>query len=140
MRDPHLAAQKVPGSGPAGRKARRALRRALGAFPQFLDQIIQLAQGKQIKELPAGIVPEARRLLGEELDADIPPEVPHGMCPALASAWQRRAADPDTALPRWAEEGAPMGISRDIERCGIFPPVHESVAAEDNPARRVPFE
>ena len=40
-------------------------------------------------------------------------------------AVQSGSCDPDTELPRWAKEGAPMGITAEIPPGGLFP-LHES--------------
>ena len=78
--------------------------------------------------------------IAKEFGAAVPDTLPAGMCPHMLRLWQRESADPDVAVPRWAEEGAPLGISRDIERCGIFPPVYESAPVDAETSRRATFD
>ena len=47
--------------------------------------------------------------------------------PELLEAWARRTGDPETAVPEWLRQGAPFGIERDIETCGVFPPSKEAL-------------
>ena len=39
----------------------------------------------------------------------------------LWEAWAKRAGDPETQVPHWIREGAPLGIEKAIGTCGIFP-------------------
>ncbi len=130
MRDPHKSADKVPAAKPVGRKIRRALQKALARFPCVIEQLESLVAGKALREIPPEAVHEARRQVANEFAREVPAEPPRGMCPHMFALWRDEAQDPDFALPRWAIEGAPMGISQDIDRCGIFPPVYESFAPE----------
>ncbi len=43
----------------------------------------------------------------------------------LFQAWQRKSGDPDEEVPRWLEEGCPLGIEKAIINKGVFPPMDE---------------
>ena len=46
-----------------------------------------------------------------------------GLRPEVFETYLELSGDPDTSLPGWLEDGAPLGIRCAIERAGIFPPV-----------------
>ena len=140
MRFPLEAARRVPKSFEAGRRVRRALTKVLAKFSGLSIQLEGLVRGDKVDDLPAAAVMEARTEIAREFGVTIPGTLPAGMCPHMLRLWQRESADPDVAVPRWAEEGAPLGISRDIERCGIFPPVYESAPVDAETSRRAAFD
>ena len=41
----------------------------------------------------------------------------------LVRSWRERSGDPELHVPVWLAEGAPLGIEREIEPSGVFPPV-----------------
>ena len=41
--------------------------------------------------------------------------------PEIIEAWVNKAGDPETQLHKWVREGAPLGIEKPIDTCGIFP-------------------
>ena len=43
----------------------------------------------------------------------------------LLDKWVKVSGDPETAVPRWLVEGAPLGIELPIETCQIFPNMEE---------------
>ena len=45
--------------------------------------------------------------------------------PELWDAWLRASADPDKHLVEWIRKGVPLGMSKDIPCCGIFPMVDD---------------
>lgn len=47
----------------------------------------------------------------------------------LLRAWRDRAGDPERHVTTWLSEGAPLGIEREIESSGIFPPVLDEESA-----------
>ena len=47
----------------------------------------------------------------------------------LLRAWRDRAGDPERHVPTWLSEGALLGIEREIETSGIFPPVLDEESA-----------
>ena len=52
----------------------------------------------------------------------------------LFAAWISQAQDPDVCIPKWIEEGVPLGIECQIPTYGVFPPSDEqgpSLASED---------
>jgi len=77
---------------------------------------------------PSRVVEEVRRDIAEHLG--LRPELTASRHPnspwqaGLIREIQRRAADPDAAITRWLDEGAPMGIAAAIETSGgIFPEI-----------------
>ena len=44
--------------------------------------------------------------------------------PELIDAWVNRGNDPERCVSKWVREGAPLGISKPIPTCGIFPEAH----------------
>ena len=44
--------------------------------------------------------------------------------PELVEAWVNKGNDPEKCVARWVREGAPLGISKPIPTCGIFPEAH----------------
>ena len=47
---------------------------------------------------------------------------------SILENWSRKAGDPESEVPDWIREGAPLGISRGIRSCGIFPKVDSEEA------------
>eukprot|EP00435_Cladocopium_sp_Y103_P052216 s2086_g16.t1 len=48
----------------------------------------------------------------------------------IVSAWTAKAADPDTKVAKWIEDGTPLGINVDIVDKGIFPPADKEAEQE----------
>ena len=73
------------------------------------------------------VIQELRRRLGRELGLDEDAvEAHHPASPwryRMVQAVQETTGDPDRALGRWLEVGAPMGISQPIAPGGLFPEV-----------------
>eukprot|EP00971_Amphidinium_carterae_P331971 6465826-Amphidinium_carterae.2 len=47
----------------------------------------------------------------------------------LLAAWAKACDDPDVAVLKWFQEGAPLGMARPMDSCGIFPAVHRDEPA-----------
>ena len=45
--------------------------------------------------------------------------------PELWEAWLKTAADPEQHLVKWIRKGVPLGMSKEIPCCGIFPAADE---------------
>lgn len=43
----------------------------------------------------------------------------------LVAAWVEASGDPETEVPKWLVQGAPLGIELPIHSCGIFPPAEK---------------
>ena len=43
----------------------------------------------------------------------------------LVAAWVEASGDPESEVPKWLVQGAPLGIELPILSCGIFPPADE---------------
>ena len=68
-----------------------------------------------------------------------PPSSPSepGLQSQVFRAFAACSGDPDTVLPEWIEQGAPMGILRPVVPSGVFPPAgparHPEAAAVSTP-------
>ena len=47
---------------------------------------------------------------------------------SILENWSKKAGDPESEVPDWIREGAPLGISKGIRSCGIFPKVDSEEA------------
>eukprot|EP00971_Amphidinium_carterae_P337129 6473810-Amphidinium_carterae.1 len=50
----------------------------------------------------------------------------------LLAAWAKACDDPDTAVLKWFQEGAPLGMARPLDSCGIFPAVQQDEPAHSS--------
>ena len=47
---------------------------------------------------------------------------------SILENWGKKAGDPESEVPGWIREGAPLGISKGIKCCGVFPKVDSEEA------------
>ena len=121
MRHPRLSVGKVPGLRSAGAMVRVALETFLDGRPDVIDLIEASTSGGTCL-VAESTLDELATLLGKTLGTDKLGKGPRSLWRAgLVQAFVRSAGDPDTALGRWLEHGAPTGVARDIECLGIFP-------------------
>ena len=69
--------------------------------------------------------PETKRKERDPMDYHTP------MDTELVSSWVEASGDPETEVPKWLVEGAPLGIEPPIVKCGIFPPAEENKGGGD---------
>jgi len=122
MRNPALSVNKVPYAASAGREIRQILDRGLDRFPAFTDSVLASLSGSPLSEPPQELLLSTRReicgLSGRAINDWSP-----GLCTQVLSTYIELSGDPDNCLPDWLNEGAPLGIKREVPRRGIFPPV-----------------
>ena len=71
--------------------------------------------------IASGIVSEASQVLAEMLGVHSDP-IRAGVRRDLLDALVAQGGDPDTAVPEWFRSGSPMGIVRQMQANGVFPP------------------
>eukprot|EP00435_Cladocopium_sp_Y103_P074084 s120_g46.t1 len=130
MRDPHKAVVKRPTLQAQGQKLWERWRKFAVSHTQALevaesygteschfDEAVLEEWRKEMCELWGINTPTARSSDAEEYETPVFFE--------MLKAWVSKSGDPDWAVPKWLEEGTPLGIERPIEVCGIFPPSDE---------------
>ena len=122
MRNPFISVSEIPKAASAGRTIRQILDRCLGLHPTFTDSVLASLSGSPLTEPPQELVLSARKgicgLSGRVVNGWSP-----GLCSLAFSTCFGLSGDPDDCLPDWLNEGAPLGINREVSRRGIFPPV-----------------
>ena len=131
MRDPHKAALGLPTLQNLGQKIWRTWEAFVARHPSALE----IAETYGTKECKANetLVKEWNSELRGILELTEAPSVilkakdeyRTPIDTELLGRWVDRAGDPETAVPRWLVEGAPLGIEIPIETCGIFPKMEE---------------
>ena len=76
--------------------------RSCGEVEGRLNQLVGTKPGPAVKLIPQGVY-------------ITPANVP------LIKAWSEKGGDPETEAQVWLEEGAPLGIEKEIKTCRIFP-------------------
>ena len=113
MRNPALFVNKVPYAASAGREIRQILDRGLDRFPAFTDSVLASLSGSPLSEPPQELLLSARReicgLSGRAINDWSP-----GLCTQVLSTYIELSGDPDNCLPDWLNEGAPLGIKREV--------------------------
>ncbi|CAJ1449366.1 unnamed protein product, partial [Effrenium voratum] len=71
-------------------------------WKERLNQLVGTKPGPAVKLIPQGVYVT-------------PANVP------LIKAWSEKGGDPETEAQVWLEEGAPLGIEKEIKTCRIFP-------------------
>ena len=131
MRDPHKAALGLPTVQSLGQRIWRAWETFVARRPSVLEiaETYGTSECKANEELIKEWNSELRRIL--EI-----PEAPSVVLKAkdeyktpidaeLLERWVTVSGDPETAVPRWLVNGAPLGIEIPIETCNIFPKMDE---------------
>ena len=120
LRNPRFSQERVPGLVGAG----RTLRGILDAFvdrqpPEFVEQLLS-DQGEPMAEK---VQEEASAFLASHLGCSARRGAVGSLRPDLAAAIGQLSGDPDVAIPRWMDTGAPLGITAEIPSHGIFPTI-----------------
>lgn len=121
LRSPWRAVQRLPELRRLGKVLREIFEKFTDAYPQFED----LPDGGEVaaKLADSEIIDELRRQVAQAVGA-----TGTGRCES-GSPWRRElveahikaSRDPETGLPQWLREGAPIGVAREVRSCGIFP-------------------
>ena len=122
MRNPFTSLSKIPRAVSAGQTIRQVLDRCLSRYPAFTDSVLASLSGSPLTEPPQELLLSARKevccLSGRVINEWSP-----GLCTQVFSTYIELSGDPDDCLPDWLNDGAPLGINREVSRRGIFPPV-----------------
>ena len=131
MRDPHKAALGLPILQNLGQKVWRTWEAFVARHPSALE----IAETYSTKECKANetLVKEWNSELRGILELTEAPSVilkakdeyKTPIDAELLGRWVDRSGDPETAVPRWLVNGAPLGIELPIETCGVFPSMDE---------------
>eukprot|EP00435_Cladocopium_sp_Y103_P027534 s576_g6.t2 len=127
MRNPHQVVAARPTIQAVGLRIRAAWEALVRRMPQATkvaesygtssccyDEKVVAEWKATLRKVVGAEAPRAVRIRGNReykspLDAEI------------LEAWSQRSGDPETEVPKWVREGAPLGIERPIGTCGIFP-------------------
>ena len=127
MRNAATAVARVPGLRAAGAKVRAVIERYFDLQPDVVRNIVGALRTAQTPNL--AFVEQLAPLVAAAVGAS-------GTALGRRSAWRhdivrgflQQAGDPEVMLADWLEGGAPTGVARDVEWCGILPKV-EAVGA-----------
>ena len=122
MRRPDLSIQHHPQYTVHGKRMRDALDSVIHSFPEVLQLIKDIRDGQAVQGFSNDVLWHTKARLLAALDSWAQP-AGDGPDDILIEAFGKATGDVDAAkwLPLWLREGAPMGISRDIPTCGVFP-------------------
>lgn len=131
MRDPHKAAIGLPTVQSMGQRIWRAWETFVARRPSALEiaENYGTTQCKADEELVREWNSELRRILelteATSVTLKGKDEYKTPIDTELLEKWVKVSGDPETAVPRWLVEGAPLGIELPIETCEIFPNMDE---------------
>ena len=131
MRHPGRVVRDMPGALNVGLRVRAVWERLVRKAPALLRAAEDY--GTEDCELDGALLEEWKSELKKVLGARQGPAVRlqlkgqyrSKVDPEILEAWARRTGDPETAVPEWLRHGAPLGIEKEIETCGVFPPSKE---------------
>ena len=136
MRDPHRAVVKLPTLQSQGLKLWERWRKFATQHPSALE--VAESYGTESCEFNDYVLAKWRRELCElwgvkdyanrhRLVGDYQTPVHND----LLEAWVKKSGDPDDVVPKWLKEGTPVGIEKEIETRGVFPPSDEAEEGDD---------
>ena len=139
MRNPKIAVDRSWKMKEAGRKIREAWNRFRRRCPEAMqlgeeygtstaefNEDVAKAWKNELIVLLEAVVTKAREEDKDELQFQSP------LDPKMWRAWADLSGDPDRWISRWAEDGAPLGMAKDIPSSeGIFPPSKGKEATDD---------
>ena len=128
MRHPARVVRDMPGALNVGLRVRAVWERFVRQAPAVLRAAEEY--GTEDCELDGALLEEwkseLRRVLGARGEQSVKltakGQYRSKVDPSILEAWARRANDPEVAVQEWLRHGAPLGMERSIETCGIFPP------------------
>ena len=139
MRNPKISVERSWKMKEAGRRIREAWNRFRRRTPEAMrlgekygtpeatfDEEVARAWKNELIVLLDAVVTKARK---EELDEY---QFKSPLDPKLWRAWADVSGDPDRWISRWAEDGVPLGMAKDIPPSeGVFPPSKGKEAVDD---------
>ena len=126
MRNPHIAAAKIPGMFERGAAVRAFIDKAIKLWPQLTVPARSILQGDTPHELPQELVCKLRQILLDRLwaAAPRPQRTARAKTPLQAAVIAGWKEDPDSkTLATWLDKGAPMGFAEEVTPTGVFPRV-----------------
>ena len=132
MRDPHKAVAKLPTLQVLGGKIWKLWNSFLDSHPDALE--VAETYGTPACAFDPKMVAQWKAWLKKELHVeDKGPRTPptRYQTPVdvdLLRAWATTGGDWEKQVPTWLEEGTPLGIEKEIECSGVFPPQDSSSA------------
>jgi len=136
LRDPSKSLRKLPQWYDIGTKVATALDDVLMSRATEVTNMLSLIGRPDAVDPPASLVQAARSAVAKVLSIEV--YTGDGVWSEALSSLVREAADPEVAVPRWLSEATPLGITEEIDSCGIFPTLStaEAAAAARNYAPR----
>ena len=129
MRNPHVSAGRLPKSMSIGVVVGSLLAKAVELWPEMQEASRAILTGKEPKAWQASITEKVREAVLKVLNYKRGPiaRVARASTPInveIMKAWADITDDPDSNyLADWLTQGAPLGFTEEIPRCGVFPPV-----------------
>ena len=131
MRDPHKAVTKLPTLQEHGNKMWERWRKFVPSHASALQ--VAETYGTEDCQFDEDSLQAWRKELCDLWKIEVPPEKAsssgHYTSPVhheMLAAWVKASGDPDGVVVKWLKEGAPLGIEKQIETAGIFPPSEEA--------------
>ena len=127
MRDPYKVVEGRPAMQSFGNKVNRAWKDFVKLYPKALE--VAETYGTRDNEFTTELViawkAKLKKLVEEDSKPTVnlrgPREYLSPLDDKLLEGWGRKSGDPETEVPKWIREGAPLGIAKEIGCCGIFP-------------------
>eukprot|EP00971_Amphidinium_carterae_P329908 6462686-Amphidinium_carterae.2 len=120
LRDSWRAACRVPGWLDVGPRVREVILEEMG---DSHDELVDLLGTASARSPCTDLVARVRVRLARLLSVN--PQGHTGLQGWLIQALTAAAKDPDVEISKWVLGAAPLGASRSIEPCGIFPQIPE---------------
>jgi hypothetical protein len=123
MRSPRISAAKIPASFGPGATVRHLIQEIINNNPELPQLVNTLLRGGSIPEdFRRHIIQQLRDGVAKTFCGEpIPPY--QGLQRRLFEIWILASGDPDTSLPAWLKEGAPLGLANPAQCHCIFPTV-----------------
>ena len=132
MRDPHKAVAKLPTLQVLGGKIWKLWNSFLDSHPDALE--VAETYGTPACAFDTKMVAQWKAWLKKELHVEAkgpctpPTRYQTPVDVDLLRAWATTGGDWEKQVPTWLEEGTPLGIEKEIECSGVFPPQDSSSA------------
>eukprot|EP00435_Cladocopium_sp_Y103_P051935 s1011_g16.t1 len=126
MRNPHLAAERLPAAREQGKAVQSLLVKAQQLWPTLREPAISILRGETPEEFPEEVIGNIRNSLTQKLweCQPRPSRSTRARTPLRSEVIAGWKHDPDSeTLASWLEKGAPMGFDDPVTNTGVFPPV-----------------
>ena len=128
LRDATKSVDKMHHPSALGQAIGQDIRIQLQAHMEWVDRTLDNVGSDNATSAPKEAVDMVRSIIARHChyDLDTPqtsadPDCHTAIDSGLLSAWQVASNDPDTAVCKWLQHGAPASLSQIPEACGIFP-------------------